>query len=124
MVPRLNHMNPFLQPHWRAERALELIDRHRKPSREDRDDKYVRAYFGYLQALGNDDQPEGLSSGHEGVHAAYLLRYCSNAYDRDVIEARLLARQSPKKIAETMAMDLAVVTNYTKIFFDVRPRLN
>jgi hypothetical protein len=128
MDVRFDPISPFRLPQWREVRVLELLDRRSRPSRNCKyDDTYVRKYRSYLlrySIASSDCERLEVCRELPHIHSAHVIRHCSDSETRDVLEARVLARQTAAEIAVKLAIEPDTVTAYEKIYFDVRERLD
>lgn len=121
--------NVFRRPDWRLERVLKIIDRLPNPGRcTSRDDNYVKQARNFLlrwRAKGSEEEREELFWENPGLFYAYQIH--ERAEDEPepamFIQARLLARQGHKEIAECISTCPETIDWYEKLFFNVSDRL-
>lgn len=119
---------PFRHPAWRLHRVIELVS-HRpstlQPGRND--DHYVRRYRRIalaLTAAGTDEAKRAaVFREYPAVCHAHQIYYSRDVEPRQVLEARLLTRETPEEIAIRFATTPEAIDYYEKLFFDVRDRL-
>ena len=122
---------PDRSPQWRAERVKQIMDLQGGRWHRQRDDEItIRAarFQAALSTLRRRDIPESeirllcLSSPrHRRVSQAYQL---SESKMRDVIEARILARQTNEQIASKSSASPEAIGMFEQLFFNVRDRLD
>lgn len=118
--------DPRRPPNWRHMRAASLIDSGRRPSRT-ADDDWVRTAYRLMAALRGCRQPldyAAVASAFGPPYWAYDVNF-SDALDRGnpmkaELEARLLAGQDDRAIADRFGADPMMVGAYAMIYFDVR----
>lgn len=120
--PHYQESNSLRTPDWRRLRAMEIVDRRLRRSRQ-MDDEMTLRLCAYLASNATDSTDlDNVPRRFQDVHAAFLLHRNMPKQAR-IVEARLLARQSDEEIANAMGLDAAVIGLYEAIFFDVRGRL-
>ena len=123
--PEIQRRSPYRPVAWRWQRAQDLVQRGRYFSLQ-RDDEPTGRAVHYLRALGSchtERRLEGLARSQADVHAARLLHEGS-APTVVEIQARLLARQTPKEIAAITGVPVEVVVSYEALFFNVVDKLH
>jgi hypothetical protein len=122
--PELQRHSPRRPLAWRWQRARHLVENGRYVSRHRDDDQTGRAvrYLRALQRCQGERGQERLARSYPDVHAARLLheeggRTCL------LVQARLLARQSPGAVAARTGVPADVVRAYEALFFNVLDRL-
>ena len=122
--------NPFIKPDWRFERVLQLIENLPYVERcSTRDDKYVVKYKKFLlkyKSCKNEYQKQKIFESYPVIYLAHQI-YENSEKEPEVyliIQARLLAGQNFEAIANNLHTKPAVIEWYSKIFFDVRDRLD
>lgn len=128
IVTRLEKYNPMRLPSWRAERAMQILERLRPPRRAGRSgDRDVRVYYRFLRqylAAGTDEaRRREVVRWYPHVYQAYQLRYAQDTEWRQILEARLLTNESYQKIAVRFDTEPPVIKCYQRLFFHVRDRL-
>jgi hypothetical protein len=121
----LQEADPFLSPSWRNERVETLLaDPEARISRWDDDD--VKIFYKFLARFRRAEARHrgALARPFPDVYQAYVIRTHPDATVRNVIEARILARQSDEEIAKLNRTTPGAVALYHRLFFDVRPNLD
>lgn len=119
-----NHFNR--SPSWRFDRACRLVE---NGSRLDprRDDRLTLRAAMYVCVLCSSDRQEEINASlqrdYPELHAAHRL-HDHGGDPRWELEARLLARQTSREIAEAIPLDASVIDAYEATFFNVRDRLD
>lgn len=124
--------NPFRPVNWRWEYARIMREKHSrtvaKASRYDRDVLDAHKFQIALNKCCDDIGRWELMDKYPDIYAAYLIFSRGAAEDkhplRYVIEARILAGQEPKEIADVAGVKTEVIRYYSNIFFDVKDKLN
>jgi len=129
MDPGFYKDNPFRPLQWRADRAMQMLAHQPSPLRpREYDDRPVRAYRGFLIRLlnagGKEDARQALLAEQPYVYQAHMLRYGPDTPRRQILEARLLTRESLAQIAERFATKAPTIQYYEQLFFHVRDRLD
>lgn len=120
--------NVFRRPDWRLERVLKIIDRLPTPGRcSGRDDTYIRQarnFFLRWRAKSPDEREE-LFWENPGLFYAYQIHEKAEEEPEPAmfIQARLLARQSHKAIADCVSTRPETIDWYEKLFFNIADRL-
>jgi hypothetical protein len=112
-------------PDWRWGRAGWLVENGRYFSRR-RDDADTGRAAHYLRALARSrrgDPRADLLQRFPDIHAARQLREGGGA-TQVVVQARLLARQTPDDIARLTGVPAQVIDAYEALFFHCRDRLD
>ncbi len=119
--------NPFLRPDWRFERVLRLVSRVPTPGRTTkRDDSYIKEARSFvLRWRKGEEARESLLYENPGLYYAYSIydHLHSDPETKFMLEARLLANQDPREIAQSLKTLPEVVEWYEKLFFNVNPFL-
>ncbi len=109
---------------------MELCDRHPVPGRSTcRDDSYIRSGRKFLlqhRARETPAEREELFWEQPGLYYAYEVyeRMPSDAVPALILQARLLAQQTPVEIAASCGMLPEAISWYEALFFNVTPRIN
>src|SRR5262245_44912699 len=121
--PESQKHSPFRPPDWRWRRAEHLVAAGRYYCRR-RDDEATGRAVHYLRALtrGRGVLPAKVAKLYADIHAAHRL-FERGGQARVVVEARILARQTPGEVAWLTALPVEVVRAYEALFFDCRPFL-
>ncbi|MCY2990777.1 MAG: hypothetical protein NTY19_23300 [Planctomycetota bacterium] len=125
LFSELRRWNPMSPPDWRWDRAGRLIDDGRYVSRRRDDTETGRAVY-FIRAWDRcetDRDFARLARREPELYAAHAI-YQDNRDLRMVLEARLLARQTPEQVAQRVGVSAAVVHTYTSVFFDIADRLD
>jgi hypothetical protein len=111
-------------PDWRWCRAGWLVERGKYFSqrRDDADTGQAVRYFRALARSRRSDPGTHLLQRFPDVHAARVLHERAGA-SRLVVQARLLARQTPDETAPLTGIPARVIDVYEKLFFHCRDRL-
>lgn len=121
--------NVFRRPDWRFERVLKIVDRLPTPGRcTRRDDGHVRAARNFLlrwRARETDDEREELFWENPGLYYAYQIYEKTEEEPEPamILQARLLADQTSRQIADSLSTTPEAVDWYERLFFNVRDRL-
>ena len=118
--------DPLTPVNWRWERARWLREKGRS-SRRDQDDQFTlvaRDYQVAERAAQSRAARERLVQRYPGVHWAWEIRQSGLQAQRWALEAFLLARERPARIARLLKTSTEVVLWYEKLFFNVRPHLH
>jgi hypothetical protein len=112
-------------PAWRWQRARAIVEQ-RLTCTARTDDAPTRRVVEYLQASA---LPLGGSQAQDGVPADAVLHAAHRFYEagglvRFIVQARLLARQSPSDVARLTSFEPAVIECFESIFFEVRAHLD
>lgn len=135
LLEKLQQYDPGAEPDWRHQRILEIIHRHPSPGRCSRyDDKWVKKARSFILVYLQKDQKRislrKLLLTCPEMYYAYLIHEraaTGNAADVNVMllmQARIISGQSNEEIAKEVGTHPGVVEWYSKLFFDVRDRLN
>lgn len=110
-------------PTWRWQRACWHADHGRNYSRR-RDDADTARAIAYVRAVrcGPEGNPRLGRGVDRTVHAARLIAEQDDLTTL-IIQARILARQTSREIAEQTGIDAAVIDAYEALFYSCRPRL-
>lgn len=130
---RFEQFNPFRRPDWRRKRVEILVDADPGPKMSSRkyDDKYVKKYRSFCLKLRKieDRQVDPETAIARLFHDEPGLYYAHNYYHhpdqewRDIVEARILAREPDDYIAGEVHTMPETIFWYEKIFFNVRDRI-
>jgi len=117
-------MERYRPPDWRWDRVTKAVGNGRSLSRS-RDDSHVQRGVKMLKALrdGNGGE-EDIARRYPAEYEAHLIH--TRREERGVrwmLQAGILARQTPEVLGEYLAIDPATVEAYEKLFFDVRDKL-
>jgi hypothetical protein len=123
--PDLQKSSCHRPPDWRWCRAGWLVERGKYFSRrrDDADTGQAVRYFRALARSRRSDPGTHLLQRFPDVHAARLLHERAGA-PRLVVQARLLARQTPDEIAPLTGVPAPVIDAYEALFFHCRDRLD
>lgn len=122
--------NYYRSPQWRWDRVLEMARRGPTPFRcSRRDDAYIRAGHKFNRALGNreeESERRELFWDTPGLFYAWQIfdKHTEDATGGQIIQARLLARQSNEEIAKAMSTIPETIEWYEAMFFNVSDRLD
>jgi hypothetical protein len=111
--------NPFRPPDWRWHRGGQLLETRARRRRLD-DDWVVRARTfraALAKASGNIDLPR-LARAHPEILGAYLVRH-GEPRRRWETEARILADQCDRDIADRVGVSAGIIGAYDALFYDV-----
>lgn len=126
--------NPYRQPQWRYERAVEIHETGAQRYSYLRDDKCTRKLVKFIQAWDRANRyaaeadvraaKRQLMTRYEGLYYAYEIFMRP---DEDTVkyraEARILSGQSDEEISEACGVIPETVFWYEKAFYNVRDRL-
>lgn len=120
--------NPFRSPSWRFDRVLTLVSARPRPLRASRtdDDRYIRAYRKFLVRIQGRETRESqmpIFEENPALHFAHLIFHNPDKETRSIVQAKILARESDRAIAEYVNTLPDAIAWYAKLFFDVRDRL-
>ena len=121
----LSRYDPFISPNWRWERARTLLTKNRYASKT-RDDEFVmiaKKFQAAYDKCKNDLDQEKLQRRFPGIWYAMKTYFADRGDVRWIIEARVLAGQSCKEIADKCNVCPETVAWYEKLFFDTRSKL-
>jgi hypothetical protein len=112
-------------PAWRWQRARAIVERGLTCTART-DDAATRRVVDYLRAcewpLGSSQAPGGVFADAV-LHAAHRL-YEAEGLVRFIVQARLLARQSPHDVARLTSFEPDTIECFESIFFEVREHLD
>jgi len=118
--------DPFLPPSWRFQRVLEMISKDPVGRPTKHDDEFIKECRAFMMRWRKGDN-ERFKLKHEkpGMYTAFCIwdRVDTDPEFQFMIEARLLANQSYRYIANAMKMSPAAAQWYDRIFFNVTPFL-
>lgn len=123
--------DPFRVVSWRWERAVAIARGLSALSRR-RDDAWIKRaadFHRLMTKAGNKKaQKHLLIERHPEIFYAHHLYMGREDEGRQatpyMIEARVLARQTPEQVAKAVCVEQPVVEAYLKLFFDVEERLD
>jgi hypothetical protein len=112
-------------PAWRWQRARAIVEQHLTCTART-DDALTRRAVDYRRAC---ELPLSGSPTQGGVPADAVLHAAHRLYEagglvRFIVQARLLARQSPCDVARLTSLETAVIETFEAIFFEVRDHLD
>jgi hypothetical protein len=125
IFPAQQRHSVFWSPNWRWQRAQAILDQDLVCSERTDDAPTLRAVE-YLRAGEqplSGSQPPGVVPADTDLHAARRL-YETGGPARFIVQARLLACQSPCEVARLTSLEPAVIETFESIFFEVREHLN
>jgi hypothetical protein len=118
--------NPTRPLAWRRDRALEILDSGRHPSRS-KDDKCVKAYSRFLirehDASSREERDE-LFERNPALFDAHGFHVHPDVELRGLLEAMIVAGMTDQEIAKRLGCLPETVDWYEKLFFNVRDRLH
>jgi hypothetical protein len=112
-------------PAWRWKRARAIVEQALTCTART-DDAPTRRVVNYLRACAlplGGSQAQGGVPAEAVLHAAHRL-YQAGGPVRFIVQARLLARQSPCEVARLTSFEPAVIECFESIFFEVREHLD
>lgn len=119
--------SPFRPPDWRWQLASILRQEGQQPSRR-LNDPHVHAAMKFQEAYENcssRSEKMMLAFRHPALHDAHSLKFKpSDDFQREEVEARILARQNNDEISAVTDFDPSAVEWYERLFFHVRDRLD
>lgn len=122
-----NRHNPFREPTWRYDRALELVGPDGERQRASRrDDRYVRRLRDFLcrYRAGETSDTSALRFDDEPLFWAWkLMENRATSALGMMVETRVLAGQSDQEIVEYIPTLPETIHLYEQLFFNVRDRL-
>ena len=121
----IDRLSPFRPLDWRWRRAQELVACGRNYCVH-RDDELTGRAMQYLRAAARcttDREKTNLRQRMPDVVSAWEL-YDDAGSIGGVVQASVLARQSPTAIARRVSRNTDDIVAYEQLFFDVRDRLN
>jgi hypothetical protein len=112
-------------PAWRWQRAQAIVEKALACTART-DDAPTRRVVEYLRAC---ELPLGGSQAQGGVPIDAVLYAAHRLYEaeglvRFIVQARLLARQSPAEVARLTSLEPALIEAFEAIFFEVRDHLD
>jgi hypothetical protein len=126
MDVRFLHNYPLRVPSWRAERAMQLVQCCKKPSRWD--DPHVHTYWrflnNYVAASGDERRLGSVELDWPDVFHAHKLYFYPDREWRYILEARLLTREPLPAVAQRFDVPVGVVNSYEQLFFNVWDRFD
>jgi hypothetical protein len=123
--PALQRHSVCRSPAWRWQRARAIVEQGLTCTART-DDASTRRVVEYLRACGLSlvgSQTQGGVPADEVLHAAHRL-FEVGGLVRFIVQARLLARQSPCEVARLTSFEPAVIETFASIFFDVCDHLD
>ena len=123
--PALQRHSVCRSPAWRWQRARAIVEQGLTCTART-DDASTRRVVEYLRACGLSlvgSQTQGGVPADEVLHAAHRL-FEVGGLVRFIVQARLLARQSPCEVARLTSFEPAVIETFESIFFEVRAHLD
>jgi hypothetical protein len=112
-------------PAWRWKRARAIVEQGLTCTART-DDLTTRRVVEHLRACGlslGGSQTQGGVPADAVLHAAHRL-YEAGGLVRFIVQARLVARQSPCEVARLTSFDPAVIETFEASFFEVRDHLD
>ena len=124
-LPDYQKVNPCCEPAWRWQRGTRLAQEGTEysPATDDRETGYALKFIRELKACKSAADREALAKRVPGLYFAYRI-YTEGGPSKWVIEARILAGQSLRDVAQAMGVSKETVYLYQKLFFHVVPRLS
>lgn len=118
--------DPTRLPDWRCRTAQKLFETGRPalPSRHDVPTRQLLDYLRYRQRCRGELDLQRLAMSVPYLHGAVLLRERANPSLLDIIEARIIARQSADQIGQLTGMPAGTIAAYEALCYDVRDRLD
>lgn len=123
--------NPFRSYDWRWNRARAIRENKLQGKARRDNDEYVLAALAFQKELAkcqDDFDRYLLMEKYPDIYGAYLIHQRGGDEERHpmryAIEARLLASQTPRDIAPRFGIEMKVVENYERLFFNVTEKLN
>ncbi|MFO0881546.1 MAG: hypothetical protein U0840_29960 [Gemmataceae bacterium] len=115
--------HPLRPPAWRWERAQQLVAQQQRASRHRDDEPTCRAvrFLRRLERCNSEQERQKLAIAEPAMAAA--LRLHSQARPLLEVKARILARQTNRAIARSLAVTPEVIGCFRVLFFDVADRL-
>jgi hypothetical protein len=107
--------NPDQFLNWRLKYALHLTD-YADGSRITHDDPWVQAMIDFRLVAQFHHRPP--TETELAIHAATQL-FASDSLAKHVLEARLLAQETPEEISARCELSPLIITAYSKLHFDV-----
>lgn len=122
--PDLQKVNPFCDPEWRWQRGTRLAEEGKEysPETDDRETCLALKFAQALNACTTEADRAALAKRVPGMYFAYQI-YTEGGPSKWVTEARILAGQSLRDVAQAMGVSKETVYWYQKLFFNVVPRL-
>ena len=118
-------MDHYRPPDWRWSRITSIVGNGRKLSRS-RDDSHVHRGVKMLKALRDGNgSGEDIGRQYPAEYEAHLIH--TRREERSgkwMLEAGILARQTPETLGEYLGIPASTVEAYEKLFFDVRDKLD
>ena len=123
-LPSFEMVDPFRDPDWRWRRGCRLAEegREHSPETDDRETSLALKFARALNACKTETERAALAKRVPGMYSAYQI-YTEGGPSKWVTEARILAGQSLRDVAQAMRVSKATVYWYQKLFFHVVPRL-
>ncbi len=122
---RFARIDPLSKPDWRFRRVLELSNPQQPLRAGNRDDKWVKGARPFLLQWRAGRNVDTILAKHQDVGIAYRMfeNRSSESSQTLLLECRLLSGAPIKDIAESMGTTVEAILWYTRLFYDVRPRL-
>ena len=123
-VPDFEKVNPCRDPAWRWQRSTHLAKEGKgySPDTDDRETGYALKFVRALSACKTEANRAALAKKAPNLYGAYQI-YTSGGPAKWTIEARILAGQSLRDVAQAMGVSKETEYWYQKLFFHVVPRL-
>jgi hypothetical protein len=111
-------------PEWRWQRARDLIEHGKAPTRT-RDDRNIIRAHKYLRMwdIGDHSSVSRVRFQYPLIHCAHMLYQDSESGCRWILEAGLMADRPADELAEYLNTETEVIQVYEDLFFDVRNAL-
>jgi hypothetical protein len=124
-----HRLNPLRQPQWRYEHVVELHLLNRRPARwGPAADEYIWHYyrfFTHLLAAGDNQRLRGEAIDlRPHFAAAHFIHFSDDTFTRQILQARILSRQTNDEIAVSMGIAPECVKHYERVFFNIREKLD
>lgn len=121
-----DRLNPLRPVDWRHRRACQLLDRNQQAARwmEDQETRKIFRFLRRRRLCRTDRDRVDLIQGMPEVSGAFEIHEHQDSAMRSGVEARILAGQSAKEIAERTGVTWRTLEFYAAAFFDVEDRLH
>lgn len=126
LLAELERYNPLKRPDWRYRRVLSIIQgKSSRGSSRVFDDRWIKGYRRFLVTYNRPGKQSRLRAfkSDPALYYAHRLYHEPDKEWRSILEARILANETPESIAKCFHTIPETVDWYEKIFFDVRDRL-